>query len=87
MKLTTYRVLIDGEIGRLPLASMEDTEGTGNQEFCGYGYEGDFTNAENNGRGGEVWEFVTYSETAMEQALNSDSAVIVYTSRPGLLVS
>jgi hypothetical protein len=81
--ITTYRVLIGGELtAKLPLVTADQHDGN-NQEMCGWGYEGDFTNAENNGRYGEIWEFVTYSPAAMEQALNTDPAVVVFSSRVG----
>lgn len=74
-----YRVLVNGEItARLPLVSEVEGFDCSPQEYCGTGFEGDFTDAEDNGRGGEVWEFVAYSATAMEQALDSDPAVIAY---------
>lgn len=76
-----YRVLVTSgtsDIGPLPLVNEVEGFDSAPQEFCGYGYEGDFIGGEDNGRAGEVWEFVTFSPAAMEQALNTNPAVIAY---------
>ena len=67
---TLYRVLINGELtAQLPLVESVETIDSAPQEYCGVGF---------NGQIGEVWEFVTDDPAAMEQALDSDPAVIIY---------
>lgn len=79
---TLYRVLFTPgtEVSTLALLLVTEVEGfdSAPQEFCGYGAEGDFSDSEDNGRAGEVWEFVTDRPAAMEQTLNSDPAVIAW---------
>jgi hypothetical protein len=76
---TLYRVLIDGELSaRLPLVESAERFSSAPQEFCGYGYESDFIGEGPNGKCGEVWEFVTNQPAAMERALNTDPAVVVW---------
>lgn len=79
---TLYRVLIDGELtAHLPLVESVEGFDSEPQEFCGYGYESDFSGAADNGKYGEVWEFVTEQPGAMEQALNTDPAVVAWSKR------
>lgn len=77
-----YRVLVNGELtARLPLVNEVEEFDSAPQEYCGTGFVGDFTNADDRGAAGEVWEFVTANPAAMEQALDSDPAVMVYTRK------
>lgn len=79
---TLYRVLIDGELtARLPLVESVEGFDSAPQEFCGYGYESDFSGAADDGKYGEMWEFVTADQDAMERALDTDPAVIVWSKR------
>lgn len=63
---------------RLPLVNEVEEFDSAPQEFCGYGYEGDFRGGSDNGESGEVWEFVTDRPAAMEQALNNEPSVLAY---------
>lgn len=79
--LYTYRVLFtaNDDLSLLPLADDEE-----NQEYCGQACEGDFVaDAADNGRCGPCWEFVTTRPLDMEEALNADPNVIIYSSREG----
>jgi hypothetical protein len=73
-----YRAGSEDQVSYLPLVKEVVFFDYASQEYAGVGFTGDFDNTEDRGEGGSVWYFVSYSETAMEAALNADDNVLRY---------
>jgi hypothetical protein len=73
-----YSVGSEDQVSYLPLVKEVHFFDYASQEYGGIGFIGDFDQTEDRGEAGEIWYFVSYSETAMEAALNDDQNVLRY---------